>query len=260
MHEFDDIPLSLNIDWHVHGPCSCDSTIDPIQACKVAENKGLDGLCFTEHIDFDPRDMGYQFFNWNIYLDFINAAKNKFPKMNIFTGMELNWQKEFSGEIMQFLEGKQVDFLLGSVHWVSSGHTCDEPTFEALSKEEFMDEWISEAIDLLRQDLCQGFAHFDYFMWKGQIYYDDLNREDIFETTRDIIDLMIKKNVSLEINTSALRKGFKEPFPSWDFIQKYVKIGGTRVHLGSDAHSRDQIGFRFKASKKRLRNITTEFQ
>nr|MDO8116908.1 hypothetical protein [Candidatus Sigynarchaeota archaeon] len=150
---------------------------------------------------------------------------------------------------------KNVDLVLGSVHWVSSGHLCEKTTFERISFQGFMDEWIGEAIDLLERDICHGFAHFDYFCWRGLDFHKEFLREDIFERTKQVVDLIIKKGVSLEINTSALRKGFNEPFPSWNFVEKYFKEGGRHAHIGSDAHDFGHIGLEFQRVARKLREL-----
>ncbi|MHA1793747.1 MAG: histidinol-phosphatase HisJ family protein [Promethearchaeota archaeon] len=245
----------LSVDWHVHSPCSCDSSLNLIQACKNAIKMGLQGICFTDHLDFDPRDEGYKFFNWPRYNEMIHSIRKKFPNLIIKSGFELNWQKKFKDEILKFIQGKKVDFILGSIHWVSTGFINEPKTYVKRSFDDFIEEWNQEAKDLLRNGTCHGFAHFDYFYLQVKNFYPKIKREDVFDYSRDVIDLMIKNNVSLEINTSAFRKGLSEPFPCWSFIKKYVKIGGQLFHFGSDSHASEQVGYKFSIIKKRLRAI-----
>ncbi len=253
------IDHAIDIDWHVHSTSSVDSRMEPSRACHVAKNAGLKGICFAEHIDFDPRDAGFNFFNWPSYLASIDDARARYPGLAVKSGFELNWQREFSDKIMAFMSGKHVDLVLGSVHWVSSGHLCEKPTFQGLSFQAFMDEWIEESIDLLERDICHGFAHFDYFCWRGLEFCKEFRREDVFDRTRQVVDLLIKKGVSLEVNTSAFRKGFNEPFPSWDFVEKYFKEGGRHVHLGSDSHDYGHVGLEFERVARKLRETRDRY-
>jgi len=245
---------SLDIDWHVHTTNSCDSKINPRDACVYAEIMGLKGICFTEHIDFDPRDTGYNWFHWNAYIKEMEATKQEHPGF-VHTGFELNWQEKFSTGLLDFLDDKAVDLVLGSVHWLKSGHICQKSTFTSLSLDAFLDEWIHEALDLLNRDICHGFAHFDYFYLFGQEFYPNLKRDDIFYLTEPVIDAIIKHDVSLEINSRVLRKGLSEPCPSWRFIENYFKAGGRKVHIGSDSHSVGEIGFQFDAIRTRLATL-----
>lgn len=248
------------IDWHVHTLCSSDSSLLPIEASKVALAKGLKGICFVDHIDFDPRDEGVGYFNWSKYQKYLEEARAQFPELIIKTGFELNWQEEFRTQILEFLEGKKVDFVLGSIHWLSTGYINSRRTYSHRSFEDFIDEWCKEAISLLEEDLCQGFAHFDYFFLQTEKLYPAIKRKDIFEWTEEVIDSMIKYDVSLEINTSAMRKGLTEPFPSWDFIEKYLKKGGTKIHLGSDSHGEETIGLYLNQVFQQLKKLPYSFQ
>jgi histidinol-phosphatase (PHP family) len=253
------VMFSLDIDWHAHSTSSVDSKMTTIDACATAKQRGLKGICFTEHIDMDPRDLGFNFFKWDAYMKSIEAARRAHPSFEIKTGFELNWQRAFAPALLDFLEEKKVDLVLGSVHWLESGHICEKPTFKAMMFADFIDEWIHEALDLFQRDICQAFAHFDYFFWQGQAIYPALKREEIFGHVEQVVDAMIKHGVSLEVNTSALRKGLSEPFPSWDFIQKYFKAGGRRVHLGSDSHALGHIGLEFEATRRRVKSIQARY-
>ena len=47
---------------------------------------------------------------------------------------------------------------------------------------------------------------------------------------------MIDRNISLEINTSTLRKGHEHSMPDIELLSIYKDCGGTLVTIGSDAH------------------------
>jgi histidinol-phosphatase (PHP family) len=227
----------------------------PVEACNAAMQVGLNGLCFTDHIDFDPRDIGVGFFDWESYENLISDTREKHPDFLVLTGFELNWQEKFKKHALEFLKDKKVDFVLGSVHWVSSGFINEDKTYEKRTFDDFIDEWNREALDLLERDICQGFAHLDYFYLQTRQAFPRIKREDIFARVEDVVESLIKHGVSLEVNTSALRKGLHEPFPCHDFLKQYAKKGGTRVHLGSDAHEKNHIGFKFAETSRFLETL-----
>ncbi|MHA1684391.1 MAG: histidinol-phosphatase HisJ family protein [Promethearchaeota archaeon] len=243
------------LDLHVHTPCSCDCEMVPAAACRAAVAGGLDGLCFTDHVDFDPRDAGYGFFKWDKYMEYVEGARLHFPTLSILSGFELNWQRRFKKEIKAFLMGKSVDFILGSVHWVSTGFITEPETYRDRSFDDFTQEWVAEVVDLMSAGACDGFAHFDYFYLQTQYLYPRVKREDIFECTLEAVEAIIKADVSLEINTSATRKGLKEPFPCWDFVKRYIREGGTRFHLGSDSHEPSHVAREFPAANRILEGL-----
>lgn len=232
----------------------------PLDACEAALGAGLEGICFTDHVDFDPRDEGHGFFDWEKYVDLITQAKEAFPSLQVYTGFELNWQSEFKDETIEFLKDKPVDFVLGSTHWVSSGFINEPATYTGRSMDDFLDEWMGESIDLLRHDIAHGFAHYDYFYLQVGKLYKGVEREDIIGWTGPLVDMLARKGVSLEINTSALRKGLDEPFPCYALIETFLDAGGTRVHLGSDSHEPCHVAHAFPSTLKRLDAIMKEGQ
>ena len=44
-------------DQHMHCMFSGDSDADPVLMIKSAINKGLDGICFTDHLDYDYKEV-----------------------------------------------------------------------------------------------------------------------------------------------------------------------------------------------------------
>ena len=43
-------------DQHMHCMFSGDSDADPVLMINSAINKGLDGICFTDHLDYDYKE------------------------------------------------------------------------------------------------------------------------------------------------------------------------------------------------------------
>jgi histidinol-phosphatase (PHP family) len=62
------------------------------------------------------------------------------------------------------------------------------------------------------------------------------------EMLNEIIKELIRNGISLELNSSPLRKGKTEAYPSKEICQLYYQNGGRKVTLGSDAHSENEIG------------------
>ena len=55
--------------------------------------------------------------------------------------------------------------------------------------------------------------------------------------------------------TSPYRKGFAETAPGIDILQKYVKAGGEKITIGSDAHQSGEIGADFGYALQLLENL-----
>ena len=75
----------------------------------------------------------------------------------------------------------------------------------------------------------QAMAHLDF----PRRYFDSWEIPE--KTINSILELMIKKEILLEINTSSISNDCTEPLPSYNIIKKYIELGGKKVVLGSDA-------------------------
>ena len=74
----------------------------------------------------------------------------------------------------------------------------------------------------------------------------------------DILKLIIKKELALEINTSGFsRNGNAKSIlmPSEDIIRMYFDLGGRKITLGSDAHSPERVANRFDDAAEILKRI-----
>jgi histidinol-phosphatase (PHP family) len=55
------------VDYHVHSSFSCDGESTIFEMCEKAVEVGLVEIGFSDHMDFDPKDWGYKFFDYNSY-------------------------------------------------------------------------------------------------------------------------------------------------------------------------------------------------
>ena len=51
-----------------------------------------------------------------------------------------------------------------------------------------------------------------------------------------IKNIVIQKDIALEINTQYLRRGGDDCFPDKEKVQLYENLGGKKIVIGSDAH------------------------
>jgi histidinol-phosphatase (PHP family) len=92
-------------------------------------------------------------------------------------------------------------------------------------------------LDLVRRDSWELF---------GEALPLDGYRELITESLRRLIET----GRGLEVNTSALRKGFSEPMPGLCVLQWYRDLGGEIIVFGSDGHRPADIAYGFTVARE----------
>jgi histidinol-phosphatase (PHP family) len=65
------------------------------------------------------------------------------------------------------------------------------------------------------------------------------------EKVVETLELAKKRDLTIEINSSGLRKNIREQYPSVEIIEKMYELD-IPVLLGSDAHKIDEIAYEFK--------------
>ena len=128
-------------------------------------------------------------------------------------------------------------------------HHCNNSVFPG-AKNLPENQAIFEYYDLMLQSISsysfQAMAHLDF----PRRYFDSWEIPE--KTINSILELMIKKEILLEINTSSISNDCTEPLPSYNIIKKYIELGGKKVVLGSDAHNCSFLGNGYDCIRKNL--------
>jgi histidinol-phosphatase (PHP family) len=230
----------MKIDTHIHSTISCDGKAEIDEMCLSAIRKGFSVICFTEHYDLNPSDDGYDFYNHEKYSILIKQAQDKYSdKITILKGLEFSEPHLYINEL-EDMSSKDFDFILGSVHWLGSRWIGDRDFQETNTLEQIFVYHYMETLKACKAGRFDSLAHIDF----PKRYL--LKKHEPYELIREILKTIIEKEISLEINTSPLRKGYNEYYPSKEIIELYKNLGGTLLTMGSDAHNTDDIGADFE--------------
>jgi histidinol-phosphatase (PHP family) len=240
--------MSLNIDLHLHSNHSCDAHASVAAMCLSAINKGFQLICFTEHFDLDPRDPGYNFYNHAKYSKDLAQARETFAgRLTILQGIEFGEPHLYPKEFERMLQ-QDFDFVLGSVHWLGDSWAGD-PNFQArYSLENIFEIHYAEVLRAVQFGGFDALAHIDF----PKRYL--LKTHEPAGLLDEILKELVKQGIALELNSSPVRKGYSDIFPSDSIIEQYLKQGGTKVTIGSDAHAPDDIGRDFDKVADKVRN------
>lgn len=248
-------------DFHVH-TTFCDGNHTPEEMVIAAIEKGLDTIGFSAH--------SYTFFdasycmkkeNIDLYKAEINALKEKYSnKIKILCGVEQDYYSD--------MPTAGFDYVIGSVHYLKVGEEYFSIDDDADILKAACDKYYGGDFYLLCNNYFKTVAkvakktnadiigHFD-LVTKFNEKYNFFNENDskYIAAYRTAVDSLIKDNITFEINTGAISRGYKStPYPSRQIL-KYIAEKNGKVILSSDSHSTKGLCFEFEKWSAFTRNM-----
>jgi histidinol-phosphatase (PHP family) len=236
-------------DYHMHS-WLCRHAFGRLEEYALrAEALGIDEICFTPHMPFPGYRTEYfkdrirmDLTEFGIFEEEIAKARAMFPGLSILMGVEAEWEDGVEEFVSRFLSAHDFDFVLMSVHFLSAWPDPEwvfdfDPAVKPLGRR--YTDYFRAVAGGIQSGLFDGVAHLDLIKQPGRPVLQT-NRDDVAA----VLELCRDRGMSMEINTSGLRKKIAEPYPSWEIIDMALDAG-VPVTLGSDAHKPDQVGLAF---------------
>lgn len=238
-------------DLHIHTEFSCDSEADMEEYVKQAIEKKMQMLCFTDHVDLNPNDYGYNYYLPGKYFEKFNRIKEEYKnQITMYTGIEFGEPHLYADTLKQ-LSKYPYDFIIGSIHWIGDMFPCQKVR-EQYSAKEFYTLYWKEMLRTVKQGGFDALGHMDFpKRYYGEIYYSEPEIKEIFK-------VLLDKDMVIEINTSSLRKGHSETMPGKELLQMYRDCGGQYVTIGSDAHEVKDVGADYEVAQKLVRECALQ--
>ena len=216
-------------DMHVHTLYSSDSHTPMEAHVRGALERGLETVCFTDHVDFNPVDYGYLFYRPDDYFQGLDAVRSQYgDRLEILAGMEFGETHLYRDQLLD-LTRRPYDFVIGSVHWVDDIFPGDAAK-RGIPAAEYFDRYWQVMLEMVKRGGFDALGHVDF----PKRYYGELRWSE--PVLREIFARLLDSGAVLEINTSSLRKGLDEPMPGAALLELYREAGGRWVTVGSDAH------------------------
>jgi len=253
--------MRVKIDYHVHTSYTWDAKGNVEDYCKIAENKGIEEIVFTNHfIPFLLNIPKGSITKDGIEKNFkeIEEANKKY-NLKIKIGLEIDYNIAYEKIIENILNEYQFDFILGSIHFIDGIDIIGNQAsifFKDKSMHEAYERYFLELKKLSESGLVDVLAHPDYIRRSAIKYY---GRDFIFENNKEIIeeliDSMIKNDVGLEVNTSGYRHGLNDSFPKLEFLKFCFKKGLRKITIGSDAHSPEYLASYLDKGIEKIKSV-----
>ena len=218
-------------DMHVHTLRSADSHETMAAYIEKAHEIGVGAICFTDHVDVNPHDMGYNFYEPKEYWKDYEAALKSSGGVRLLSGMEFGEPYLYPSEYNECCK-QPYDFILGSVHYPEkySHLFFSQLITSGITAEECYESYWDSVLKCVRYGKFDCLGHIDIpKRYYKTLVYDEKMIREIFRTAYN-------NGIIIEINTSSLRMGVDTTLPGPELLEIYRSEGGRYAVIGSDAH------------------------
>ena len=245
-------------DCHVHSSFSGDSQMPAEIACKTAIEKGLSGIAFTDHLDFDyNNDDEFIDIDFNVYSDFMDKLKSTYNRSNfkVLKGIEIGIQPHIVKKTMSVVNGYNFDFVLASVHCIDGIDPYVKGFYDGKSKQSIYERYLQEILIMIKSiDDYDIVGHLEYITRYSNYTDRSMKYIDHKETFDAIFTHLIGVNKGFEVNTGSFRDKPNIKAIEFDIalLKRYKELGGEIITIGSDAHDSEYLAYKFPYFKEML--------
>ena len=232
-------------DRHVHTCFSTDSKERPENVLEKAIAAGMKDIYITDHYDIDFPGDEFRF-DPDSYFEAMLPLKDRYKdRIDLHIGVEISINEEISAQVDELLESYPWEYVIGSTHIVDGKDPYLRELFD-MDDEAFYRLCLETSLKGIMS--CRGFdtfGHLDFALRYGYTKDRDYRYEKYADITDEILKELIKRNIALEVNTAAVRKGLKYFHPYPEVLKRYKELGGRKLAAGSDAHTAADVGYGF---------------
>ena len=235
-------------DTHMHTHHSGDSDALMPDMIQAAVRQNLDGICFTDHFDYDyPDDPNLFLLDFDSYIKEVRSFQDTCrDRLSIRLGIEVGLQPHITKINRKAVTGHPFDFVIGSSHVVHGIDPYYPKYYEGRSEKTAYREYFESILENLNTySDFDVYGHLDYVVRYGPTSNENYDWREY----QDVIDEILRKLVSLgkgiELNTGGFKYGLGHPNPTEEIIRRYRELGGDIITIGADAHKPEHVAFDF---------------
>lgn len=250
-------------DSHTHTLFS-DAKKTVAEMCEAAKGR-VDEICITDHFEPVLEFTGiYQDYDeFEAEKQICEQAERFKGELVVSYGIELGEPYQEPEKTKRLIEAHDFDFTIGSIHSLRGKDDFCHYDYRNYTDDDFkktIDAYIDETHEMIEFGGFCSLGHFGYpmrYFYACGKEYDLLSHKSGIEKT---LELLIKNNIGLEVNTASLYYSLNKVLAYPEIVEKYFRMGGRLITIGSDTHSSDDIGHAIPETQQMLKSIGfTEF-
>ena len=230
-------------DCHNHTRCSADCEESLLRVAEQAARVGLSMVCTTDHLDLLGRSgKVLEHWDWQPCVEQLEQACACCPKgLELRMGIEINVPHLFPERARQLLGQAELDLVVGSAHNLQKDGMdfCEWMYPDEARCYEALDDYFSSLLAMSKMEEVDVLAHIPYTLR----YMNDRDGnhavlDGYYDRIETILSNLIARGAGMELNTNR-GKSVADYRP---ILERYRRLGGEIVTLGSDAHVAEDIG------------------
>ncbi len=218
---------------------------------EAAEERGIAELGVAEHIHRFTQALDVWEHPWyrrwarddvDAYCEFVRE------ETDLRLGIEADYLAGREDRIARFLDARDWDYVVGSVHFVRDAAVdLEGPDWEHVwgrgdRPDKIWERYFATLAEAARSGLYDIMAHPDLVkVWGSARPMPERDPRHYYEPA---VEAMLEAGVAMEVSTAGLRKPAGELYPAPALLEMAVDAG-LPFALSSDAHAPEQIGFRY---------------
>jgi len=262
------------IDYHVHPDFSPDAEGSIEAYCRRAVELGLEEICFTTHYEPDPARRDSERVrvggrtqpvdsDWpDAYFGALQAGRAQFPGVAVLAGVEVGYEPGLEGIVSDFLRRYPFDFVLGAIHCldhiaITAADELDRFKVECMPRgpEYAAERYLHHLRSAAGCQLFDCLAHLDIYRKYIEPLFDRRFGVTVESLLPSVLGFVADSGTGIEVNSSALRRGNAEPYPSLRILEP-ARDAGVRVFtVGSDAHRPADLGKDLESAVQALKRL-----
>jgi len=227
----------------------------------VAEERGIDVLGVSEHVYRFTQALevwDHPFWRESARDDLDAYCEWVRDETSLRLGVEADFVPGREDRTANLLEARPFDYVLGSVHFLGHAAVDMEGEWDAWRSADPETLWRSyfETLgEAARSGLFDIMAHPDLVkVWGAGRPHPGGDLRRFYDAAMEGI---ADSDVAIEVSTAGLRKPVGELYPAAPFLSMCLEAGRP-VALSSDAHSPDQLGYRYEQAVEFLGGMGVE--
>ena len=217
----------------------------------AAQNAGLTGIAFTDHVEWMPEDEAYNYLQLDAFFAELEAVRAQVNgAFTLLAGVEIGNPHNYPAEAAALLAAAPWDYVIGSAHW-HGGKPGWRPIAFAQGMEASYQSYFEELTQLAAHGDFDVVGHFDIVRRDSvMLFKQTLDLTDFADPIRAVLRSLIARGKGLEINTSGPSYGLPGPLPDLNVLRWYRELGGEILVFGSDAHKPEHVGRHFAVARE----------